>query len=749
MTRLCGAPNILQTLQADEISNNYSIIAFGVWNKEDDNIWQCVLCDQETVKPGKYERMTPYTIVGLKEEEGKREDEDAVASNKERKCRYNKNSPCAFKSSFKTVNLAEKDASTNRIIRVFEGYGTGQPKLLYRFDWAMQILRNDMDIKKMKENCPNDVEVIVIQDHGYGVINNKTIETLISIYKDRGDEIKWYIHSKIDEPQWLAIFKDNAVTIRLNVLHYELAEYKQGPRRWRCEKELGRASLELLGDMTGAYWYEDKKKKESKGPASQRAALLLDDNTVIAKETIKEVNDERCLHLYESPGPKQLINIGRTTIFFASLIQQDIANKFAAYGFADQCTRSLHNAFDWSAAASKGWKEDRPDFYPEIKEIIDFVKPDLASNKCSSSNSKKYNVAWTRWNESSQDCGIIHDEKQNKLQLWRGESAIKGFICPGGPKRNRINELLKGISQFKNKRDPIHPFNCLLISRPGWGKSHLAQSLADHFDMSHMSFSLSQMASTQDLVDCFDSICSHQNRTTKKLLIFMDEVNCQIEGHLAMGLLLGPIWDGSFLRNGKLYKLSPATWIFASTASIDELKGSNVEKEKDSNKGSDFISRINGPIIRLDSLDRKAGDANKFKSYADHVVSNPELSKNKKLKIHEKMVRLIPQHIKTEQVYLGVSLMNRFWGPISYIRENVLWLFHDLVPINGVRSLEFFVSNFQNIQRGVVDQSNVPDLQNTFALQRHILFPRWWEDNVTESYYTTNKDVLIETLVSS
>ena len=61
-----------------------------------------------------------------------------------------------------------------------------------------------------------------------------------------------------------------------------------------------------------------------------------------------------------------------------------------------------------------------------------------------------------------------------------------------------------------------------------------------------------------------------------------------------MGLLLNRIWDGSFVREGKTYRLAPAIWIFASTDSIHDIATNN--------KGSDFISRLNGPVIELDAL---------------------------------------------------------------------------------------------------------------------------------------------------
>ena len=259
--------------------------------------------------------------------------------------------------------------------------------------------------------------------------------------------------------------------------------------------------------------------------------------------------------------------------------------------------------------------------------------------------------------------------------------------------------------------------------------------------MSYMEFSLSQMATSRDLVDSFDSICSHQNRSDKKLLVLMDEINCEIEGNSAMGLLLSPIWDGSFIRDGKYYRLAPAVWIFASTEPVARLV--------DHNKGPDFISRLNGPIIELDSLgsshslNTQNGPKNvseALKNITGMIISGKPIRE-----IHDSMEyrilpRIVPRNVRTEIVYLCVSELNRIWGPVSKIQEEVLWLFYRIVPINGIRSLGFFISKFQYIQRGVVTCSNVPLYSDfpEFGPPHHI--SSYLEDNAMLRICNTEED---------
>jgi hypothetical protein len=92
--------------------------------------------------------------------------------------------------------------------------------------------------------------------------------------------------------------------------------------------------------------------------------------------------------------------------------------------------------------------------------------------------------------------------------------------------------------------------------------------------------------------------------------------------------------------------------------------------------------------------------------------------------------------LKTEQVYLMVSLLNNRWGPISRVEQSVLELFHNLLPMNGYRSLEFFASCFKGIQRGEVRVANVPNFERSSELRRHIIVPmEWSRESIGEPHF--------------
>lgn len=701
MISLCGAPEIFEILRSYfKGSGKYGFFGYGVWNTYDDNIIQCTLCPKNTEK----KHLTPYTIHSLKE---------VAFKNKKRLCPYkDKKSYCDYDQNL--FNLAsDTRASTNRIIRCYEGFSGGKPHLLYRFDWELPI--NKIKYSKFNDLKNKNIKAVIIEDHGKGVINDRSITRLIDVLGKKSEQIKWYIRTKIDEPIWYKKLIEKNINVRLIVIDYKIAFYIKKHRQWRFGKELGRSSLELLGELTGDDIFRHGEKIKARDKeivlTSDRAAVLFDDNTAIAKDK------QNCYNLYQPVGPKQFINIGRTTVFFAALIAQDLSFGDQNIDFGEQCSKALRCSFEWSKQASAAWNKEELHFYGDYTKALKLLEMPYGN---STEEAINYWCAWDEWNKSSDEYGIIEKTGHKKINVWMGEGAIKGYVCVGGPKRDAINDLQAKIAEFDEEKNPEHPFNCLLVSSPGWGKSYLAKCLANHFDMEYIEFSLAQMATTRDLINCFDTICSVQSSIEKKVLIFMDEINCEIEGHSAMGLLLSPIWDGLFIRDGKHYRVSPATWIFASTEPLEILI--------DSNKGSDFVSRLNGPVIILDALCTKGGEdiLLKMKTIRSSLAKDPKFDPTTHSELQ--LLELISGQFRTEQVYLGVSLLNKYWGPISKIQLDVIKLFHGLLPVNGFRSLEFFISKFEYVKHGVVVPSNVPTTDNYPELKRHIVFSKEWRE---------------------
>ena len=717
ITNLCGAATLIEILRSYFKKNEgtqFEFLGYGVWNPVDDDLIKCTLCPHHTDK----KLLSPYTLTSLR----------PVIKDK---CPYSKKN-CTYDVKLRNLSL-DSNTSTNRIIRCFEGYGGAKPHQLYRFDWVLDASMN-INLKMLEtELKSSDINVValVIEDHAAGVINEETIKKLLSIFKNR-PAIKWYVRTKIDNPGWLEVLNQNKRAIDMIVVDFKFAEHKKGERRWWHGKHLSHAALELLGELTCDTTYKHGSKRDKSGINSMRAAVLLDKNTVFAKDR------NMCYSIHQPPGEKQLINLGRTTIFYGSLIAQRLYADFSQErgriinNFGDECYKALLSAHYWSEKASKKWNQEELYLYGDYSEALEALNITTHSDK--KVEIEEYEKLWDDWNSSAENIGAIQLMSDNGtisevLQLWRGEGTLAKYICVGGPKRDAINHLVSEIAKFNNKKTLRHSLSCLLSSPPGWGKSYLAKCLADHFDMEFLEFSIAQMSENQDLIECLATIASIQARTQKRTLIFIDEINAEIEGHSAIGLLLSPMWDGKFMKDGKTYRLTPGVWIFASTSRMDEL--SSDDKSKKITKGSDFVSRLNGPIIELDLTEASHWDyAIKAVKKIINVNINMDRDayKNKvySIKEYKTFEGYQEDKLKTEQVYLMTSLLNSKWGPISKIQKPMLQLFHDLLPLNGFRSLEFFASSFEGIQRGQIHVSNIGKVENSLEMRRHVILPNWW-----------------------
>ena len=384
----------------------------------------------------------------------------------------------------------------------------------------------------------------------------------------------------------------------------------------------------------------------------------------------------------------------------------------------EACNWALQNAYRWTERCTKAWLDKNPSDLsgPFAEAIYKMPPPELGSEQEQDAKRLAYQAAglykqtWSEWNKSSTELGIVEvgEKREKQIHLWRAKGTIKDYICPGGRKRSEVNDLVKRLQGYLHGRHREHPFNCLFLAEPGWGKTRLARCLAQHFDFVFLNYSIAEMGSNQDLKNCLTEIVSTQNRTRKRVLVFVDEIDAQIESHTAMGLLLGPIWGGSFLSNGEAYRIDPCVWVFASTKSPSRLRAES--------KGRDFLSRINGPILELDFLTGRERDD------LDHARSEDE-----RIRVMAGIFQHQDNHpLRTELVYHGVSFLNDMVGPISSVDQSVLQIFYDTMPIDGIRSVEVFASRFRDISRGRVFRRNVPDPRDFPELDRHIHVVKVW-----------------------
>ena len=712
---VCGVANVLKVLsgkdQKDSINSKYNVIGVGVWNPDDTDIVKSILCANKEIK----HRMTPYTLTNYLQKKVKTE------------CQTKDCLKCGLK--YELINLVnDNNLSTNRIYRIYEGFGSDLPKLQYRFDWQLDLNKNSIDDKKL--DGINEVKAIIIVDHGKGVVNEPLIKNLLKRHKSA----RWYVRTKLKSPPWLQYLKKEEKSLRLIVVDQQLIDYIYGVRIWKRSTSLCRASLELLGNMLGLSTYKHGEEIESSIINSKNTAILFKDNWAIAGSR-SSGNDAKIFYFPKSSDEKMAVRVGRTSIFFNSLVYWDLMINDLNGDTMPQATEwALSNMNEWMKKCTEAWKDEKPSgLSGPFEEVISWF-PTKNIKTREGMIQEKYKNSWKEWNLSSEMQGILtyevekgkgktlvnkpgNDNTHNiskEFHLWRSYGTLPNFVCPGGEKRSNINNLVRSLNEYRNSDNPAVPFNCLFIAEPGWGKSYLAQCLSNYFNFDFLSYSIAQMSSTKELIDSFKEIASTQKRTSKKILVFMDEIDAQITGETALGLLLSPMWDGKFKSEGYTNKIDPCIWIFACTKPLKMIR--------DLPKGRDFLSRINGPKISVDFLT----DRSREEIHAKDIEEDNRKEKLKEqLAILSSITPVIKDDKRTEIVYQMVNLLNTLYGPISSIDSDVLKLFYNILPINGVRSLQIFASKFKNITKGIIKKRNVPYLIDNKELdgQIELLYP--------------------------
>lgn len=673
----------------------------GAWNPRDTEVIQRILCAKNPHK----RFVTPYTLTNNLQkllDECKVDDEGRGCANCGRK-------------NYELMNLvrggteSEENVSTNRIYRIYEGFGSDKPKLRYRFDWQIDL--NDAYVDTNWAQGIENVKAAVIVDHGKGAITDTLIDTLLDNFRDS----RWFVRTKLDSPLWFNRLVERKKKLKLLVIDQQLVNHTYGLRKWQRNGCLCRASLELLGQMLGLNTYRHGWEQASDTILSENVAVLFEDNWAIGgSRKGEEVEDARIYYFSKQSEKERAIRVGRTSIFFNSLIYWDLmvdkleASTVSMNTHLSQATTwALRNMEKWMDQCTEAWKkEDEQALSGPFASVMAWHSilqhVDITENEI---QGEDYQQSWKKWNQSSTKKGTLDISNTRELHLWRSDGTLDRYVCPGGVKRSSINDLVRSLNLFHREAHPRFPLNALLISEPGWGKSYLAKCLSDYFDFDLLSYSIAQMSSTRELVDSFKEIASTQKRSKKKSLVFMDEIDAKISGQTALGLLLSPMWDGLFKSEGYTNKIDPCIWIFACTKPLGILMGLT--------KGRDFLSRINGPTINIDFLNNETRE--KLHSSKNNDNRNEML--NNAL-CHRPSNSYDDR--RTEIVYQTVNFLNREYGPIAEIESDVLDLFYNIFPVNGIRSIQIFVSKFKNIKKGVIRKCNVPRLTENIELNKQI-----------------------------
>jgi hypothetical protein len=676
---LCAAGGVTRMLHSfNNEQSNFDIHGLGFWDPNDTDFLSYLCSYDKTLT-----NQTPLNLQGLKEK--------------------GHESSCILEKQHDHVvlhSLAKENSGTWRIIRVHSQVGPQPPQLIRRYDWEISP-----NIKKSKwydkgaeglrqrvEKTLRDIgniDIIIVVDHQKGSVE----EELINVIKnhDNSKNAHWYVRTKDYQKsyKWIKSIGDDLKLLFLGPTNIEL---EKDP--WFLGQHL---SYDAIKWMIKKSQREEKNinvnKIADKGKFPFSVVVFHEDNKFVSliprdiclAADVEGLVDHGPVFYLINNAPKPCsYTVGRATVLFSAFIaclegisENDCTDKCLSI---NSIRGVLNRSFHWCKSHENSLNSmpfdeddkdeaDKMDFKDIFNNILKINPKDYGFQIKAHSLADEI----ASWQQALQDIGIINSsdkkkEPYNKFQMWRGWSQVEGYIAITEKHKEDVAKLVKAIKTFREDPNPRRSLSSTIVADPGWGKSFLVERLSKQMDMEHREFNITQLGSIDDLMGCFDTISSIQTqKPDKPLLIFWDEINAKVESEHVFSYFLGPIWNGVYRRGGQTFQLRPCVWIFASSKKISK-------EIKDSNKGSDFLSRINGPQLNISEAIKG---------------SDPGLA-------------------KLERLYITVSLLKYHHPSLLLVSDKILRYLCDIIPNHGIRSIDFVISKFQRFNHGKLDIDSIP-----------------------------------------
>lgn len=726
---LCGAGSIARLLHSlSTAENNIEIYGLGFWEPEDTKFLAALFRSDCNIY-----NQTPHSLKGMFKIELKNEKDETnpLCRQTEGDC-FNcaKAGGIIGEQCLRLQSLSSKGDGTYRVIRVYsQSYshtGLKYSQLLDRYDWdyiqppKFDPKKLEIALNKWKDELKGkSFDIIVVADHKKGGISIELVDNLFE--SGLINDSNWYVRTKDPNNEWILGIRDK---LKLLVLGPNYLDNETGP--WFLGQHLSLEAIDWLCKKKGIEINSLKGKKQKEYDKyisrieniKKFAVVTLHDNNKMAGifpsllcntdsiNKVFEINDsayilkDNLIFTTKKCPSEPTFKNGRTSAMFSSLIASferlfNNETKLRLKIDSEDIEKALNLSYQWCIDSENNInqgpykKMTNINFRNNYKTALNITPPNYFEIHISF---LKYEIdAWFQ-SLNIKNCGIVDISCQrignsiltppNKFQIWRGWSPIKGYISLSTKNKRAILKLMNATKAFSNEIFPNSSLSCMIVGSPGWGKSFLVESLAKYLNIDYIEFNVTQLANIDDLIACFDTISSVQTRNhNKPILVFWDEINALLESQNVYSQFLGPMWNGIYRRKGQTFQLKPCIWIFAGTRYPDEpydiSENESSKRIEILTKGSDFRSRINGPIIHLhDKID--PGSVDKIS--------------------------------KMEQAYMFMSIVNRRFPDVTLVTELVLQFFQRVTPKYGARSMEFILSQFKNINNDTLNSSNFPTL---------------------------------------
>lgn len=539
--------------------------------------------------------------------------------------------------------------ATTRVFRVHQRR-KGQLELLARNDWEFPPRHRDEQaapewiawhdgerFARFLRNAKitkNNIDAILIKDLIKGVVSERLVEVLAREFGDK----PWFVSSKRWNPPWLKHLAKTDLKLLLippvaassALTEEESLDGWIAPDKAMPTKEAMELFRRLQADIR-----RDNPPLFAVSPTEGNVLARLGDSYVVKTQ----------------PVPKSAPLVGWASAFFSSLCGGLLRSPVPGSNFAPLIYSSLAFAESW-ADSEAAFLESPTDANPNPPAQLSFTTSASSSMVLPSS----WDSEWKDWSFATQSNGILENSEPPRIELWRGMTALSGYICFQPEKRKALSTLAHLFRDFA--KHPIDRHQAVqLLAEPGSGKSHLVSCLVNASGLFLLPYNITQLNRRQDILSCFDAIVTSQAASPDKpVLVFFDEINARIEGNHVYDAFLSALEDSVYVRGGTTFHIKPCVWIFAGTTGEVAVDPSS--------KYDDFISRLSMGTIRL-------GNATQI-----------------------------------EKVYLGAQLVLTRFPDVQSISRGALQEFAGFE--GSVRDLRTLVWKLENVQGGVVSKANFP-----------------------------------------
>lgn len=192
--------------------------------------------------------------------------------------------------------------------------------------------------------------------------------------------------------------------------------------------------------------------------------------------------------------------------------------------------------------------------------------------------------------------------------LKDAQAALPGYITLDERHVKEIEAARGDIVNYLADRTRTRPQNWLLVAEPGSGKSHFVKCLARTIapNLGVVTFNMATMTDTRGLESALTEVQNTYMNNNRQSILFLDEFDSSASNYT---LLLPLLWDGEFASSERRLRIPKSVIVLAGSSPklievMEQVKSMRANLlSNDLGKMVDFMSRINGGVLRIPPLE--------------------------------------------------------------------------------------------------------------------------------------------------